>query len=239
MEKISLPMFLKKLANPWTLLCVSLVVIILLCLTKCSGISDKQLDQIVNHSDSSKYFKDKYNQEVATNSAILLSSDEQIRTLTKNNKQLSESISHFKSIISAAQVKSEASFKNMDFAFTFDTTKTEVCDTGKAFCPETVKEVKIDSCDIQMEAHVYPDHFHMDFLTIPDQEIIAVGYKKTGLLSSQLTIDVTHTNKSIHSNLITGYVVHETKWYENHKTQFVAGCLIGGFIGLELHQLAK
>lgn len=219
MEKISLPMPSK--SNLYLLLVIiGLGVVIWFqgCYDKHSA--TKQLADAVNYPDSIKSYKLKTGELVASNKVLMLQNDDQILILTSKDKQLAALEKQFKTIKGAIQIK-------------------EVVRLVHDTIPIVDGKFKQDNDEIDLSGSVENNTLKIDSLSFHNIQSIVVGEKKTGLLSSELTIDVINSNRLISSNAIKGYVVDQKKWYENPKTQFIAGCLIGGFIGVELHQLAK
>jgi len=176
----------------------------------------KVLSEAVNYPDTISNYKLKTGQLVATNKALLLQTDEQVRILTAKDKQLSELEKKFKSVYGAVQIKEVVRVVHDTIRFA----------EGK---------YRKDNDTIDFVAELNNGSLVIDTLSFTNIQSIVVGEKKTGLLSSQTTIDVVNSNKLISSNAIAGYVVHETKWYENSKTQFIAGCLVGGVLMRVIH----
>jgi len=181
---------------------------------------NKQLAQDINYQDTAKIYKLKTGQLVASNTVLKLSNDEQLRILIQKDKQLADLQKQFKTIYGAAQIKEVVEVIH-DTISIHDGKFTQ------------------DNDLLDLSGSVDSSHVKIDSLVLHNVQSIMIGEKKTGLLSTQTTIDVINSNPLITSNAIRGYVVHEQKWWENPKTQFIAGFICGGVAAYGIHQLAK
>jgi hypothetical protein len=181
--------------------------------------TNKLVADISGYKTESQTYKTKLGLEISTNRALVLKTQDQIKTLLASNDTLKEWISEFKSIKGGVVVRETTIIQQV--AVPFD--KIIPCD----FKPFPAKK---ETKDFQFYATIANTGLTLDSLKIPNESKIVIGEKRKGFLNlkSELAVDVNNSNPYIKTSNISGYVYEpEKKWYERMWVNFVAGLTLG------------
>ena len=181
--------------------------------------TNKLVADISGYKTESQTYKTKLGLEISTNRALVLKTQDQIKTLLASNDTLKEWINEFKSIKGGVVVRETTIIQQV--AVPFD--KIIPCD----FKPFPAKK---ETKDFQFYATIANTGLTLDSLKIPNESKIVIGEKRKGFLNlkSELAVDVNNSNPYIKTSNISGYVYEpEKKWYERMWVNFVAGLTLG------------
>jgi hypothetical protein len=167
-------------------------------------------------NDSIKYHKNKYGKEVASK-LVLQYSLSQLKDVSKQNKELKETIKNFKKPITIIETKQVVKIdtvyvsfeKPIDYVFSKDFSST-----NKYY---------------QLSANVSNLGFKLNDLTIENNQSVVVGWKKQGFFKKPLlTTEITNSNPYIRQIEIKPIViVYPKKIYEKWYVVLPAGYVLG------------
>lgn len=180
---------------------------------------DKIVADIVTYKSEAQHYKDKYGQDVATNKALIIQTQEQMKTLLASNDTMKAWLKKFKKIASAAIIKETTTINNVPMPF-----ETKIpCD----FKPFRVR--KKDK-NYSFAGTISSDKFNLDSLSIPNEIKIVVGEKNKGFLglNKEYMIDAVNSNELMYVSNISAYTFKpEKKWYEKIWFHFAVGAGMG------------
>lgn len=172
--------------------------LILLGIRECSNKknTDNLISDIANYKSEAKHYTDKYGEVIASNNALTLQSQNQMKTLLASNDTLKAWVDKFRDIKFGGIIKETVTIKEVVVPF-----ETKIpCDFKPFPANKLTKEYKFYST-------IANTGLTIDSLFIPNELRIIVGEKKTGFLNmrSELTVEVKNSNKLMTVSDITGY----------------------------------
>lgn len=177
---------------------------------------DKLIQSLTTYSDSAKYYKLENNAIVATNKAVEIRTQDQMKILAKQmNDTLYAMMKKFKKTQSIM-------YATNNFYASSDTIlhDTIPCD----FAPVSVK--KSDST-YALKGTVTKNFFSVDSLYVPNKINIVIGEKKTGLFKKEMTVDINNSNPLMKTSNIKAFTYSpEKRWYEKPAIPFAVGVVV-------------
>lgn len=197
------------------------LIIALLAREGCNQhLQNKLVEDISSYQDSAKHYQLKLgggtDVEVASNAALVLKTEAQVRSLLAKNDSISRLLKQFKKVNTAVIATGSLSLKN-------DTIKLRDTIAGD-FSPIPIE--KKDSF-FHFKGVVYSKYFIVNDITFPDKQTIVVGDKRVGFMHRQTTVDIMHSNKYMQVDKIEAYVVEDKKWWKSGWVKFGIGFIIG------------
>lgn len=200
------------------------ILIILFGVDRCSSSrsQQKQIHDISVYKDTVEYYTDRYDHQVASNSALVLQDKKQILDLIAQNQEFSLLVSKYKTVNSVVQVKTE-------FKLVHDTVSISLP------CPQLeispIVASKKDSL-LFLKETIHENYFTIDTLEIYNKQSIVTGYKKIGLFKSELRTEIINSNPLVKVVGIQSYVTQlcQKKWYERPVIWGVAGVVVGSIL---------
>ena len=203
-----------------------LLVVLIIILAFREGCNIKQTDELIaniaQYKTQAETYKTKLGLQISTNNALILKTDEQIKSLMATNDTLRNWIKDFRNIKAGVVVRETTIVKEV--AVPFD--RPIPCD----FQPFPVKKI---TKDFEFYTTVANTGLTIDSLKIPNESKIVIGQKRSGLLGlkSEMVIDINNTNPYIQTSNISGYVYEpEKRWYEKFWVNLAIGAGVG-YIG--------
>ena len=187
-----------------------LTIIAVLCVLLVNNCSNKnatiqrQEDNIKALKDSTKYFKNKLNETVATKLALQLT-EKELKEEKKTNERLQTALKDFKKTIATIQSKQEVRIDTIKIPY-----KEEVECIFSRF--QTIKKPYYTFDLLSNEKGNTIANFR---LTDNKQDIV-IGYKKKNFFSnSELRVDITNSNALFNQKEIKPIIiVYKKSWYE-------------------------
>lgn len=186
-------------------------------------ISNRYDRNIKAQNDTIKYYKNKFNNEVASKLAIELTLSEfktTVKGQSKEIQRLKEAVKRFKKPIATIQSKQEITFKPTQIEFV----EPINCDFKR--------DINFFDKYYQLNAKVSNIGFNIDSLKLFNNQDIVIGYKKQGLFKKPLlTAEITNTNPYIKQVEIKPIVIKYNepiykKWYITIPTGIIIGSLL-------------
>lgn len=181
--------------------------------------SDKLVSDIVNYKTEAKHYTDMFGEIIATNSAIQVQTQTQIKSILATNDTMKAWIKKFKEIKFGGIIKETTIIKEV--AVPFD--KIIPCD----FKP--FPAIKLDK-HYRFYSTIANTGLTIDSLFIPNTASIIVGEKKVGFLKlgRQLSIEVKNSNPFVHVSDLSAFT------YKPKPKRFGLGFSVG--YGIGVHQ---
>ena len=176
---------------------------------------DKVLSEILNYKSEAKHYKDKYGIDVATNKALNIQTQEQIKSLLATNDTLKKWVKSFKNISAGIVVKETTIVKEVNVPY-------EV----KIPCDFKPFKVRKNDKNYLFAGTISPQSFTIDSIMIPNEARIIVGEKKTGILglNKEYSIDIRNSNELLKVSDISAYTYKpQKKWYEKAWFHYAVG----------------
>lgn len=177
---------------------VVLVLLVLLGFRECSNQkkTDGLVSDLTKYKSEASHYSDKYGEAIASNKALSIQTQSQMKALLASNDTLTAWISKFKDIKFGGIIKETVTIKEVPVPF-----ETKIpCD----FKPFTANKITKDYLFYSTIANT---GLTIDSLKIPNEARIIVGEKKLGFLKmrSELTMEVKNSNKLMSVSDITGF----------------------------------
>ena len=198
---------------------IAVIVVIFIFREGCNRRNnDKLISDIQNYKTEAQTYKTKLGLEVSTNKALILETQDQMKTLLASNDTLKEWISKFKNIKGGVVIKENTIIKEV--AVPFD--KIIPCD----FKP--FKSNKIDKY-FQFYSTIANTGLTIDSLKIPNESRIVIGERKDGVFKpKKMVVDVNNSNPYIRTSNISGFGYEpKKKFYEKTWFHLTCGAIIG------------
>lgn len=199
--------------------------VIVFLFRECSNqnATDKLVSDIANYKTESETYKTKLGLEINTNKALVLETQDQMKSLLASNDTMKEWISKFKEIKGGVILRETTIVREVPVPFD----KVIPCDF-KPF--QSKKETK----DFLFYTTIANTGLTIDSLKIPNEAKIIIGDKRTGFLKmkSSLVVEVNNSNPYIKTSNISGFVYEpKKKWYEKTWVNLLIGASIGAVGG--------
>lgn len=180
--------------------------------------SDKLISDIANYKTEATTYKTKLGLEVSSNKALILETQDQIKTLLSSNDTLKEWISKFKNIKGGVVIKETTIIKEVSVPF-----ETKIPCDFKPF-----KSNKIDKY-FQFYSTIANTGLTIDSLKIPNEARIVIGERKDGFFKARkMVVDVNNSSPYIVTSNISGFVYTPKKeWYERTWFHLLCGVTAG------------
>lgn len=208
---------------------LSIIVAILIIFFFREGCTQRQTDKLVsdiaNYKTEAKHYTDKFGDVIATNQALNLTTQSQIKSLLASNDTMKAWIEKFKTIKAGIVIHEKTIIKEV--AVPFD--RNIPCD----FKPFTAFKL---NKDYKFYSTIANTGLTIDSLIIPNTSSIIVGDKKSGFLgmNKELTIEVKNSNTLMQTSNIAAYTyTPNKKFYEKTWFHLTVGATIGGIAGVK------
>ena len=207
---------------------VAIIVVILIIFFFREGCTqrdaNKLISDIANYKTEATTYKTKLGLEVSSNKALILQTQDQMKTLLASNDTLKEWISKFKNIKGGVIIKQTTIIKEVQVPF-----ETKIPCDFKPF-----KSNKIDRF-FQFYGTIANTGLTIDSLKIPNEARIVIGERKDGFFKAKkMVVDVNNSSPYISTSNISGFVYEPKKvWYEKTWFHLVCGGVVGGVVGIK------
>lgn len=179
------------------------------------------LSRATNYQTRAKVFENKYHQEVSYNGVLKFNTTKQLKQYGLFNDTIRDMLKKFSAIASVVTLKQKVYIHD---TVPFPVDKIIPCD----FTPFTISKTKPEYGFL---ATISNKDVVIDSLTIPNQQTIVVGEKKTGFLNlkREWQVEVTNSNPLIKTPELGAYTIKQSKkWYQRPLVTFGIGVMVGG-----------
>jgi hypothetical protein len=176
--------------------------------------NDKLISDIVNYKTEAQTYKTSLGLEVSTNKALVLETQEQMKSLLSSNDTLKEWVSKFKEIKGGVIVKETTIVKEVAVPF-----ETKIPCDFKPF-----KANKLEK-HFSFYSTIANTGLTIDSVKIPNESRIIIGERKDNFFSKKkLVIDINNSNPYVSTSNISGFVYEpKKKWYEKTWVHLLVG----------------
>lgn len=197
---------------------IGLVVIFLLREGCNQKNNDKLISDIANYKTEAQTYKTSLGLEVSTNKALVLETQEQMKSLLSSNDTLKEWVSKFKEIKGGVVVRETTIVKEVVVPF-----ETKIPCDFKPF-----KANKLEK-HFSFYSTIANTGLTIDSVKIPNESRIIIGERKDNFFSKKkLVVDVNNSNPYISTSNISGFVYEpKKKWYEKTWVHLLLGAATG------------
>jgi len=197
---------------------IGLVVIFLLREGCNQKNNDKLISDIANYKTEAQTYKTSLGLEVSTNKALVLETQEQMKSLLSSNDTLKEWVSKFKEIKGGVIVKETTIVKEVAVPF-----ETKIPCDFKPF-----KANKLEK-HFSFYSTIANTGLTIDSVKIPNESRIIIGERKDNFFSKKkLVIDINNSNPYVSTSNISGFVYEpKKKWYEKTWVHLLLGAGTG------------
>jgi hypothetical protein len=181
--------------------------------------SNKLVNDIATYKTEATQYKTKLGLTVSTNDALVLQTQEQIKSMmAATNDTIKQWLSKFKSIKGGVVMRETTIIKEVQIPF-----ETKIPCDFKPFKANKILK------DYQFYSTIANTGLTIDSVKIPNEAKIVIGERKDGLFKSKkMVVDVNNSNPYIQTSNISGYVYEpKKKWYERTWVHVVGGITIG------------
>ena len=202
---------------------ISVIVVIfifLLIFQECKNQSsaDKIVNELSQYKTQASHYEDKFGNIIASNSAIQVESQKQLKSILATNDTMRAWIKKFKDVKFGGIIKETFTIREVPVPF-----ETKIPCDFKPF-----PAIKLDK-NYRFYSTIANTGLTIDSLFIPNTEDIIVGEKKSGFLNLKrvLTMEVKNSNSLISVSDISGFT------YSPKKRRFGLGFSVGYGVGLK------
>jgi hypothetical protein len=177
---------------------------------------NNMVDQIVTSSDIAKEYSLKSGAIVASNTALVASTQTQMESFAKSlNDTIYKIVKKFKSV------------QNITYATSNFYTSKDTIRTVNIPCDFKPFKVRRSDSTYNFTGTIAKDYFSVDSLYVPNKVSIVSGRKKTGFMKHDYTVDINNSNPLIRTSNISAYqYAPQKKWYERTWVHMLAGAAI-------------
>lgn len=182
---------------------VAILVAILLLREGCNRENSNELiKNISEYKTEAEHYKGLNGVEIAQNKALMLETQEQMKSLLSKNDTLAQIMEKYKDLKSVTIINNTTKIYNDSIAY----------DSIRIPCNFKPFQVTRDSVDYKFYGTIAPEYFKIDSLIIPDEQSVVFGLRKMGFLKrKEYTTEVVHSNKLVRTNNIGQYSVKEKR----------------------------
>lgn len=196
----------------------TIALLILLFFRECSHTKSENdlIESVLKYKSEAKYYVGKFGEQIASNDALNISTQKQIKTILATNDTLKSWIKNFKVINSGTIVKENTIIREVKIPF-----ETKIPCDFKPFKVDTMSKY------FNFWATLSNSGMTLDSIKIPNEQRIIIGEKKKGLWGlggTDLKVEVQNSNPNIKiSNLQTYQYVPKKKWYDTRAFNIFLG----------------
>lgn len=205
--------------DKYYIIIIAVIVVIFLLREGCSRQNnDKLISDIANYKTEAQTYKTKLGLEVSTNKALVLQTQDQLKTLLASNDTLKDWINKFKKIRGGVVVRETTIVREVAVPF-----ETKIPCDFKPF-----KANKITK-DFMFYSTIANTGLTIDSVKIPNEARIVIGERKDGFFKpKKMVVDVVNSNQYVKTSNISGYVYEpQKKFYERTWFHLLCGAGIG------------
>lgn len=158
--------------------------------------TDGLISDITKYKSQASHYSDKFGESIASNKALSIETQNQIKTLLASNDTLKAWVSKFRDIKFGGIIKEITTIREVPVPF-----ETKIpCDFKPFMANKITKEYLFYST-------IANNGLTIDSLKIPNEARIIVGEKKSGFLNmrNELSVEVKNSNKLMYVSDITGF----------------------------------
>jgi hypothetical protein len=181
--------------------------------------ANKLVNDIATYKTESSQYKTKLGLVVNTNDALVLQTQEQIKSMmAATNDTIKQWLSKFKSIKGGIVMRETTIIKEVQIPF-----ETKIPCDFKPFKANKILK------DYQFYSTIANTGLTIDSVNIPNEAKIVIGERKDGIFKAKkMVVDVNNSNPYIQTSNIAGYLYEpKKKWYERTWVHVVGGITIG------------
>lgn len=181
--------------------------------------TNKLVNDIATYKTESSQYKTKLGLVVNTNEALVLQTQEQIKSMmAATNDTIKQWLSKFKSIKGGIVMKETTIIKEVQVPF-----ETKIPCDFKPFKANKILK------DYQFYSTIANTGLTIDSVKIPNEAKIVIGERKDKWYQSKkMVVDVNNSNPYIQTSNIAGYVYQPKKmWYERTWVKLLTGAAVG------------
>jgi antitoxin component of RelBE/YafQ-DinJ toxin-antitoxin module len=181
--------------------------------------SNKLVNEIATYKTEATQYKTKLGLTVSTNDALVLQTQEQIKSMmAATNDTIKQWLSKFKSIKGGVVMRETTIIKEVQIPF-----ETKIPCDFKPFKANKILK------DYQFYSTIANTGLTIDSVKIPNEAKIVIGERKDGIFKAKkMVVDVNNSNPYIQTSNISGYVYEpKKKWYERTWVKLLTGAAVG------------
>jgi hypothetical protein len=177
---------------------------------------DDLVSKITTYSDIAKVYALKSGAQVATNTALSVSSQKQMAAFAASiNDTLKQIVKRFKSV------------NNITYATTNFYAGKDTVRTVNIPCNFTPFKVRRSDSTYKFVGTIAQNYFSVDSVYIPNKISIVSGRKKIGFMKYDYSVDINNSNPLMRTTNIQAYQYSpQKKWYEKTWVHMLAGAAI-------------
>ena len=198
-----------------------ILLIIILLSQQCSSKRNqlRLIGDIAKYHTLADTYENKYEEEIAYNKALVLTSDKELKAYLSVNDTIGELLNSFKKIRSVV-TQTVAVFIKDSFPY-----KVKIPCDFKPF------QIVRDSSHYFFQGTISRDIFKIDSLSIPNKQTIVFGEKKIGLFKRELRAEIHNSNPLVRTSHIGAYTYKPKKRFYQRPVLMLGLGVATGLIG--------
>jgi hypothetical protein len=191
---------------------------------------DNFVQKVITYSDLAQHYALKSGAQVATNTALSVSSQKQMNAFAASiNDTIAKIAKRFKTV-------QNITYATNQFYTGGDTIKLK----DSIPCNFAAKKVRHSDSTYTATGTISPTYFSIDSVYVPNKIGLVSGRKKIGFMKHDYGVDITNSNPKMYTSNITSYqFVPEKKWYERTIVHIFVGAALQTGVQLGANYLIK